>query len=355
NSDEIIILDVRTAVEVAIGKIDNSINIPLNDIRSRLNELDKDKLVVVYCAVGFRAYLAIRILMQNGFTKVKNLAGGFTTYGITTTNYNDCYFNNLKDECERCSPSEPADIDINECDIIKLNACGLQCPGPIMMVYEKMSKLNDGDVLEIKATDPGFAMDIESWCDKTFNTYIRSEKQNDSFVVRIRKGTDKRVVKPPVVADNKSMVVFSGDLDKALATFIIANGAAAMGKKVTLFFTFWGLNILRKPEKVKVKKNIIEKMFGFMLPRGASELTLSKMDMGGMGTKMMKMIMKKKNVNSLEELIQSAVDNGVTLIACTMSMDIMGIKKEELIDGVQYAGVATFLGASEDSNMTLFI
>ena len=151
------------------------------------------------------------------------------------------------------------------------------------------------------------------------------------------------------------MVVFSGDLDKALASFIIANGAAAMGRPVTMFFTFWGLNILRKREKQPVKKSFIEKMFGAMMPRGTEKLKLSKMNMGGMGTKMMRSVMKEKNVDSLETLMRQAIDSGVKLVACTMSMDVMGIREEELIDGVELAGVASYLGDAEKSNVNLFI
>jgi len=153
----------------------------------------------------------------------------------------------------------------------------------------------------------------------------------------------------------KTMIMFSGDLDKAMAGLIIANGAAAMGDEVTMFFTFWGLNILRKAQKIKVRKSLMEKMFGFMMPRGADKLGLSKMNMGGMGTLMMKGIMRKKRVSSLPELIESAQDLGVKFIACTMSMDVMGIKPEELIDGVEYAGVATYLGEADEANVNLFI
>ncbi|MBP7072062.1 MAG: DsrE/DsrF/DrsH-like family protein [Clostridia bacterium] len=153
----------------------------------------------------------------------------------------------------------------------------------------------------------------------------------------------------------KTMIMFSGDLDKAMAGLIIANGAAAMGDEVTMFFTFWGLNILRKAQKIKVRKSFMEKMFGFMMPRGADKLGLSKMNMGGMGTLMMKGIMRKKRVNSLPELIKSAQDLGVKFIACTMSMDVMGIKQEELIDGVELAGVATYLGEADEANVNLFI
>jgi len=154
---------------------------------------------------------------------------------------------------------------------------------------------------------------------------------------------------------SKTLIMFSGDLDKAMAGLIIANGAAAMGDEVTIFFTFWGLNILRKAQKIKVRKSFMEKLFGWMMPRGAEKLGLSKMNFGGMGTAMMKDIMRKKKVNSLPELIRSAQDMGVKFIACTMSMDVMGIKKEEIIDGVEFAGVATYLGEADSANVNLFI
>lgn len=155
--------------------------------------------------------------------------------------------------------------------------------------------------------------------------------------------------------DKKTIVVFSGDLDKAMAAMIIASGAAAMGNEVTLFFTFWGLNLLRKPEKVSVKKNLLEAMFGWMMPRGARRATLSKMHMGGMGTAMMKYVMKTKNVATPEALLRDAQAMGVKFIACSMSMDVMGIKPDELIDGVEIGGVASYLGSADEANVNLFI
>ncbi|USG66907.1 DsrE/DsrF/DrsH-like family protein [Brevibacillus ruminantium] len=152
-----------------------------------------------------------------------------------------------------------------------------------------------------------------------------------------------------------TMVVFSGDLDKAMASFIIATGAAAMGNKVTMFFTFWGLNILRKEQYVPVNKSFLEKMFERMMPRGPGKLGISKLNMGGMGSALMKHIMKKKNVASLPELIELAKELDVELIACTMSMDVLGIKEEELVDGLKYAGVATYLAEAEQSKVNLFI
>ncbi|MDR7074693.1 DsrE/DsrF/DrsH-like family protein [Fictibacillus barbaricus] len=156
---------------------------------------------------------------------------------------------------------------------------------------------------------------------------------------------------------NKStMVVFSGDLDKAMASFIIATGAAAMGKQVTMFFTFWGLNILRKEEYVNVgKKSFMDKMFAAMMPRGPEKLGISKMNFGGLGGKMMKYTMKKKNIVSLKELIEMAQDLDVKMVACTMSMDVMGITQDELIDGLDYAGVASYLADADESKINLFI
>ncbi len=153
----------------------------------------------------------------------------------------------------------------------------------------------------------------------------------------------------------KTIIVFSGDLDKVMAAFIIANGAAAMGDDVTMFFTFWGLNALRKPEKVSAKKSFLQAMFGTMMPRGADKLGISKMNFGGMGAKMMKIVMKQQNVSSLPELIQSAREQGIKMVACTMSMDVMGIREEELLDGLEYAGVATYLGEADEANVNLFI
>ncbi|MCI1247546.1 MAG: DsrE/DsrF/DrsH-like family protein [Megasphaera sp.] len=155
--------------------------------------------------------------------------------------------------------------------------------------------------------------------------------------------------------DDKTIIVFSGDFDKVMAAFVIANGALAMGKHVTMFFTFWGLNAIRKSQPVSVHKKVLEKMFGWMMPRGSKRLKLSQMNMMGMGTKLMRKVMADKNINSLEELIGQARKQGVRILACQMSMDAMGIRREELLDDIEVAGVGTFLAASEKGNMTLFI
>jgi peroxiredoxin family protein len=154
----------------------------------------------------------------------------------------------------------------------------------------------------------------------------------------------------------KTIIVFSGEFDRVMAAFVIANGAAAMDDEVTMFFTFWGLNALRKSEKVSSKgKTPLQKAFGWMMPRGPEHLALSHMNFAGVGPKLMKKAMRDQNVMSLPELIDSAREQGVKFIACTMSMDVMGLTKEDLIDDIDYAGVATYLGEADESNVNLFI
>lgn len=155
--------------------------------------------------------------------------------------------------------------------------------------------------------------------------------------------------------EKTTIILFSGDLDKATAAFIIANGAAAYGHEVTIFFTFWGLNTLRKDQPVSVKKGFLENMFGKMMPRGANKLGLSKMNFAGIGPKLIKHVMKKHNALSLPQLIELAREQGVKLVACTMTMDLLGLTKEELMDGIDYAGVAAYLGDASDAKVNLFI
>jgi len=160
-----------------------------------------------------------------------------------------------------------------------------------------------------------------------------------------------------VSTDSKTIILFSGDFDKAMAAFIIANGAAAMGDDVTIFFTFWGLNLLRKPKRVKApgKKTFLQTMFGKMMPKGPGKLGLSKMNFAGAGAPLMKVVMKSQNAMSLDELIESAREQGVKFVACTLSMDILGFKKEELLDDIDYMGVAAYLAEADKSNVNLFI
>ncbi|MEC0143358.1 DsrE/DsrF/DrsH-like family protein [Paenibacillus alginolyticus] len=155
--------------------------------------------------------------------------------------------------------------------------------------------------------------------------------------------------------ERSTIVLFSGEMDKAIAAFIIANGAAAYDHEVTIFFTFWGLNALRKDEAVYTKKGFLERMFGKMMPRGVNKMGLSKMNFGGMGPKMIKHVMKKHNVLTLPQLIELAQEQGVKLVACTMTMDLLGLQKEELLDGIEYAGVGAYLGDATEAKLNLFI
>lgn len=357
-----VIIDVRDEFELISGTMPNSINIPLGELRERLNEIPKDKKIYATCQVGIRGYIACRILEQNGL-KCTNIDGGIKTYlavkrGLESLKKQD------EKHLESSTSSKLGDEMINKDDIVTnvtLDACGLQCPGPIRRVFEEMNKMQEEDILEVRASDPGFGKDIEAWCDKTGNTLIKSDfdKSKKAFVAYIKKGKNAILSKSCSIEQSDkngaTLVVFSGDLDKAIASFIIATGAASMGKEVTMFFTFWGLNVLKRKDKPNVSKDTMEKMFDFMLPSHSGKLPLSQMNMGGMGPKMINQIMKKNNVDDLDTLIKNAINMGVKVVACAMSMDLMGIKKEEFIDGVEIGGVASYLGATEDSGLNLFI
>ena len=346
NEKENIILDVREELELIGGKFDNSINIPLSELRKRYNDLPKDKEIWTYCAVGLRGYIASRFLSQKGY-KVKNLAGGIKS--------KEKVILKAKEE-ENVNKENNSNIGKEE-DYLDLS--GLSCPGPLVKIKEKIDKLQENEELKVKVSDPGFYNDIQAWSKITKNTLLSLNKKDGLTYATLQKGKTSKVIEKNhenVIIEDKSnmtMVVFSGDLDKAIAAFIIANGALTMGKKVTMFFTFWGLSILKK--KNLSKKNFIEKMFAVMLPKNSKDLPVSKMNFFGIGAKMIRSIMRKKNIMSLEELIKKAIDSGVNITACTMSMDVMGINKEELIDGINYGGVGQYLGEAEKSNNNLFI
>ncbi|MFZ5975275.1 MAG: DsrE/DsrF/DrsH-like family protein [Bacillota bacterium] len=351
------ILHVGTPEEHLISAMGGAINIPLPRLRENLDKLDRSKPVYAYCKVGLRGYIASRLLAQHGFD-VYNLSGGYTTYDIMKKEEQgggSAPAGNGDEASGKDEKKEETKADENV-RTLNVDACGLQCPGPILKTAEAMKGLNEGEKLVVTATDAGYASDIEVWSERTGNALESITQSKGVYTVTLRKGRVKQETKElSAVHNDKTMVVFSGDLDRAIASFIIANGAAAMNRKVTMFFTFWGLNILRKSEKVRVKKPFIQKMFGKMMPRGSRKLGLSRMNMAGMGARMIRGVMKSKNVQSLEELIQAAMQNGVRVVACQMSMDVMGITREELIDGVEVGGVATFLGAAELADTTLFI
>ena len=340
------VVDVRIPASYNTKTIDGAVNIPLASLRERAGEIPTDKKVILVCDSGYTSYLASRILIQKGFNNVYSLMAGMKLY-------KEIQRDKENKVTKKMSVQALAKSSEN---ILKVDACGLSCPGPIMKLAENISNIQEGDVLEISSTDKGFYADVEAWCNSTNNTLLNLNNKDKKIVATIQKGQaiSQNQNKQLPTKHAQTIVVFSNDLDKALAAFIIANGAKASGYDVTLFFTFWGLNILRK-ENVNVKKSFIDKMFGFMMPKGADKLTLSKMNMGGVGSMMMKWVMKNKNISTLKELITQAQANGVKFIACQMSMDVMGIKKEELIDGVEIGGVAKYIAESSNSNSNLFI
>ena len=350
-----LLLDVRTADEYSLGTLPNAINIPVDELRTRLSELPKDKPIVVSCAVGLRGYLAYRILTQHGFKNVKNLSGGYKTWSVASAKPISVMENGTQKTIETPKVSRPTPSQVSEKQTVRIDACGLQCPGPVLQLKKHYAEINTGDRLLITATDQGFGKDVAAWCNMTGAQLVGVENKSGVIHATIEKGEPKSSCKVLGGADNKTLIVFSDDLDKALASFVIANGAASTGKKVTMFFTFWGLNVIKKRQKPSVSKDLFGKMFGWMLPSHSSKLKLSKMNMGGAGSWMMRLIMKKKHIDSLESLIAQAAENGIEMIACTMSMDVMGVKKEELMDNVTLGGVATYLERAEEANINLFI
>ncbi|MDD4609108.1 MAG: FAD-dependent oxidoreductase [Bacteroidaceae bacterium] len=346
------LIDVRTADEFSLGSLEGAINIPHIDIREHLDEIPKDKPIVLFCAIGLRGYLAQRVLMDNGFTNVRNLSGGTKTYLTAIAPIQ----NSTKMETKKNTPSEQ-----DACPVvnkIKVDACGLQCPGPILKVKESMTHLKDGDQLSILSTDPAFPRDIEAWCQSTGNALLSSTAEQGKYEVVLEKNKPMNNSSAPVlqqVPKGKSFIMFSDDLDKAIATMILANGAAATGQKTVIFFTFWGLNFLKKSKKPSVKRDFWGKMFSMMLPSSSKKLALSKMNMFGLGALMIRGLMKQKGVASLETLRDQALQQGVEFIACQMSMDLLGVKKEELIDDITVGGVATYMQYANQSNVNLFI
>lgn len=345
--EDVFLLDTRTPEEYALGTIKGAVNIPVDDLRERLSEVPQDKRVVVFCAVGLRGYLAQRILMGHGYKNVVNLSGGYKTYALAT----QPIINAKLEPVKRVRSFEES------METIKIDACGLQCPGPVIKLKQTMDDMTPGQRVEVKATDAGFPRDAEAWCRSTGNCLVSKQDEGGYHTVVIEKsGNDLQLQAAASVAPrNKTLIMFSDDLDRAIATFVLANGAAATGKKVSIFFTFWGLNVLKKEQKPRVKKDIFGRMFSWMMPSSSKKLKLSQMSMMGAGDKMMRYIMRKKNINSLEELRQQALDNGVEFIACQMTMDMMGISKEELLDGVSIGGVATYMERAEQANVNLFI
>ncbi|SMG25627.1 FAD-dependent oxidoreductase [Paenibacillus aquistagni] len=393
------VIDVREPIEREAGYIPGTENIPLNELRDRLDEISNDQVVYVSCQVGLRGYVAARLLALHG-KKVKNVDGGYKTYAAVIRNRERQQANEkeqeqamraamkpsggtnhdrgLKQMSEASveAPSDAGKTASSQIDLSKphqeLDARGLQCPGPILQLYQTLQSMEEGQVVKIMATDPGFRSDVDKWCQRTGNELLHAEMNKGELIAYVQKGQGMteadaasaiscQVNQGSAIApvqktqENATLVVFSGDLDKAIASFIIATGAASMGKKVTMFFTFWGLSILKRTDAPKTDKDLFGKMFSMMLPNSASQLPLSKMNFAGMGPKMIEKVMSDKNVDSLDTMIKNAQAAGVKFVACTMSMELMGVHQDELMPGVELGGVASYLSDAEDSGLNLFI
>ena len=357
-----LLLDVRQPEETSCGIIPGAVTIPLPELRARLGELPKDrKIIVTYCKVGLRGYVAQRILAQHGF-QVANLSGGYISWEAATTRGVEgepAPLERTADDQQTGTVPTPARQEVQT---VEIDACGLQCPGPLLKLKEALDRTGPGDLIKVTASDPGFYADVAAFAQGQHLDLL--DRQRGRLVTAtLRKPatpaqavpTQGFTVVPGKDDDHATIIVFSNDLDKIIAAFIIASGAQAMGKKVSMFFTFWGLNVLRKDENVRIKKTFIEQMFGRMMPRGANHLTLSKMHMMGLGTNMILGLMKKYNVSPIEAMMRSVLDGGGTFIACTMSMNLMGIHREELIDGIEEGGVATMLGDADQGHINFFI
>ncbi|MCF7853812.1 MAG: FAD-dependent oxidoreductase [Candidatus Pacebacteria bacterium] len=364
------LLDVRQPEEFEAGHVPGAQLIPLGQLRHRLDEVPRDRGIAIYCKVGLRGYLAERILRHHGFDAY-NVSGGWFTYqmfdrtpsGQPARQPKSASVTSSRPRHETAeAPAVKTGVPEGWKADRELNASGLACPGPIVQVRKTLDAMTPGERLHVIATDQGFSRDIESWCEATSNKLVEKTRSDNDIHALIEKSggpaasTEMAPEGAAETSTSATLVVFSGDLDKVMAAFILATGFAAMGMKVSMFFTFWGLNVLRKDRGPAVKKDFLSRMFGFMMPRGARKLALSKMHMLGMGTGMMKHVMARKNVSSLPELITEAKAQGVEFIACDMAMNVMGIQRTELIDAVNdVAGVANFAALARKSGTVLFI
>jgi len=329
------LIDVRTPQEYENGNIHGFINIPLDELRGKINTIDKSKPVYVHCQTGLRSYIACRILSQNGF-ECYNLSGGYRLYNsIFSTQENNSEIKSNKNISATKENQQNKDSKL-----IKINACGLQCPGPIVKLGNTIKEVNDGDTIEISTTDPAFASDIQGFCRRTGNNFIGMTSQKGVSVAKIQKCRTSQELLKTNDANGKNFIVFSGDLDKAIASFIMANAAAAMGRKVSMFFTFWGLAIQKGN---LTGKGFFGLMLGLMNRGGINTIGPSRFNFGGIGRWMFKKMMRDKKVASLPELLAMAQELGVRMIACNMSMEVMEIAPSDLIDGVEMGGVATFM------------
>ncbi len=367
NPSSLFLLDVRTKEEFALGSLPGAVNIPKNEIRAALSRIPKNKKIVVLCGVGLRSYLVERILRQRDFSDVSILSGGLKVYEAAVKDQNNRDIFTEYETGYEPGLAETVHPALSAITTLEVDACGLQCPGPILKLKSEIEGVKTGDRMMVKASDPGFARDVKSWCNMTGNRLVSLKEDKGLIEAVIQKGDAGGDSPLPAAAiaggtqilssssKEMTLISFSDDMDKALASLVIANGALASGKKVTIFYTFWGLNIIKKFDKPRVQKNFMGRMFSIMLPSDNRKLNLSKLNMGGIGAGMMKGIMRKQKIDNLELMLQTALKNGLNIIACQMSMDVMGVKREELIDEAVIGGVANYLESAGTARINLFI
>ncbi|WP_412518630.1 DsrE/DsrF/DrsH-like family protein [Staphylococcus simulans] len=351
------LIDVREADEYEAGHIEDALNYPLSTLNTKF-PLDQGKTYYIYCQKGGRSQQASQMLSDSGFDVI-NLNGGYEAYHSQKEAEAQSQEPDTQEPQTANTQSSPEQTEAERTikpERKQLNYSGLRCPGPIVNLSQAIQKLQPGEQVEVIVTDLGFASDIQSWVKQTGHHLIDLNTDDSKVTAIIEKGEASHQAMSVHESNNgTTIVLFSGELDKALAALIIANGARAAGRDVSIFFTFWGLNALKRTDAPKVQKKGLEKLFDLMLPKGPESMPLSKMNMFGLGRFMMKLLMKQKNVDSLPALIDKAIENDIKLIACTMSMDVMGIKREELRDDVQIGGVGTYIGDTEHAKHNLFI
>jgi NADPH-dependent 2,4-dienoyl-CoA reductase/sulfur reductase-like enzyme/peroxiredoxin family protein/rhodanese-related sulfurtransferase/TusA-related sulfurtransferase len=346
-----LLLDVREPAEVAQGALKDAMNIPLHKLRARAFELPKDRKIVVYCQQGLRGYVGERILRQLGYDTA-NLSGGYLTWKQYQPEKWIPTDDQIALSCTGSEGGPKVEEETEPTTVVDVRP--LQCPGPVVRIKKELDGLGEGATIKVLAAT-AFAPDLANWAQSCGHKVVKLVRKDTHLEAIVRKGAAQPCTGGGGSANSAAMVLFSNDLDKALAALIIATGMAAAGMQVSIFFTFWGLSVLRKNPGPQVKKSLLNKMFGFMLPKGAQKLALSKLHMAGMGTAMMKQVMARQNITSLPEMLQNARALGVKFIACDMAMNMMGLTREELIDVDEIAGVATFIARAKESGPTLFI
>jgi len=355
------VIDVSEPAEFELGAIPSSLNIPLGELRLRLSTLDKQAQYVTTCRVGLRGYIAERILKQKGF-KVLNLSGGYLTWksfnasvkasaSVQPVVSSGAKEASAKDALKKAGPDDGLPLAPKK----MLDVRALACPGPVVRLKQEMDALANGEILQLTAS-LSFSSDLNSWIASSGHELVSQAATDQHLVALIMKRSGEQArVTSGATSDKSAIILFSNDLDKALAALIIACGMAASGQKVSIFFTFWGLSVLRKNPGPSVKKSLLSTMFGWMLPKAAKKLALSKMHMMGMGTEMMKFVMDQQKVPTLPELMVQAKGLGVKFIACEMALNVIGLQREGLGEVEDGAGIASFAEWAKQSGSTLFI